>query len=119
MAPKKHTRAGDLKSFLHFICMSATPSQRKEVLKLATPDQINAICECALNILRQNVKLSEKNLNLLRRPSNKKLIYNLASKKLSVSQKKNKLVKQSGGFPFLALLAPIIGSVIGELISKR
>jgi hypothetical protein len=105
-------------SFLHFLCKCATPAQQKQILKLATPDQINAICECAFNILRQNLTLPDPYIAQLRKPQNKKLIYHLASRKNSIAKKK-KIINQKGGFPFLALLAPLVGSVIGALISNK
>jgi transposase len=112
-------RIADNLSFLHFLCKCATQPQQKQLLKFATSDQINAICECAFNILRQNVQLPEQILSQLRRrPKVKKLIYQLADRKVSVAKKKKKLISQKGGFPFLALLAPLIGSVIGALINK-
>src|SRR5580698_7545199 len=120
MAPKRQSssRVEDNASFMHFLCVSATPGQKKLLIKSATSDQINAICECAFNILRQNVQLPDRILNVLRKPQNKKLIYQLADRKVSIPKKKKKLVNQVGGaFPLLALLAPIVGSLVGSLIS--
>jgi hypothetical protein len=117
-------RLAENASFLHFICTAATPSQRNQLLKSATADQINAICECAFNILKQNVQLPEKIVTHLRHPRNKKLVYHLADRRTPITKKKNRLVsnlqrhQQVGGFPFLALLKPIIGSLIGAAVSN-
>lgn len=102
-------------SFLRYLHDSKL-RQRKQLLKAASKEEISALCECAFNILRKNIPLEQKHVTQLRKPKYKKLVYQLADKRIPFT-KKRKLVVQSGGFPF-ALLAPIIGSIIGAIAGR-
>ena len=105
----------DQEAFLRFLHNSKlSQKQRKELFRTASKEQIHALCECAFNILRKNVPLSSEQLKTLRKPKYKKTVYVLGDRKASLSKKKKALIKQDGGFPF-ALLAPIIGGIIGAL----
>lgn len=89
--------------------------QRVAVLRRADTSLIRCICECALNILQGNipVKLSQK--NKLKRY--KKVLRTLATPKKSINKKKNLIVQKGGGFLPL-LLAPILGTLISNVISR-
>ena len=101
-------------SFLRYL-HNANIKQRKQLLKSASKAEIESLCECAFNILRKNVKLKPQHLSQLRKPRNKRLVYQLADKSVPISKKRKQLVTQSGGFPF-ALLVPIIASALGALL---
>lgn len=102
------------KSFLQFL-KSASPQQRQILLTLSNHDQFLTICECAANILRKNVSLTNKQLQELRK--HKTILYKISDPHLSLNVKK-KILNQKGGIAFLpALLAPIIGGLIGSAIS--
>ena len=76
------------------------------VLKGADKGLLNCLSECAHNILQGNVPLGvsqKKELKLLRKKSTK--------------EKDKKKALQKGGF-LPALLAPILTSVLGPLVSK-
>lgn len=89
--------------------------QRQALLRKADPSIIRCICECALNILRGNIPLKSDQKKKLRRHA--PLIRRLAAKKGCWKSKK-KFVVQSGGFLPL-LLAPILGTVLSNLIGGR
>jgi hypothetical protein len=104
-------------AFLRYL-HNASLKRRKQLLKTASPEELKALCECAFNIIRKHVSLTAKQLTQIRKPKNKKLIYQLADKRIPL-ERKRKLVVQSGGFFPLALLAPIIASFVGGVIGGR
>ena len=93
----------------------ASPSLRKAILKKASPELIHTICECALNILRSNVPLTNHCKRRLSR--HKEKLRKLADKKVSLKTKKS--IIQKGGFlPILiSALAPVFGKILGALTS--
>jgi len=104
-----------------FLALLATASRKQveHLLKSASKDQIEALCEIAQNILQQNVSLTPNEINNLRR--NKKTVYMLADRQTPWTVKRGRLVSQQqrGGFPpLLALLAPIIGGALGAVTEK-
>ena len=94
---------------LKLLC-GAKPSMVKAVLKGASPDLIRTLCECSLNILKGNVRLSAAQKKQLSR--HKQNLRLLAKK--STSMKRRKRILQTGGF-IGALLKPVLG-VLGGLL---
>ena len=88
------------------------PSVVRQVMREAPPDLIKALCECALNVLKGNIKLSPAQLKKLARYKN--VLRSLAAKRTSV--KKRKTILQKGGL-IGALLAPVLG-VLGRLLLR-
>jgi hypothetical protein len=105
--------------FLTLLC-SASDKQGNQLLKTASQDQIECLCEIAQNILEQNVPLTNREVDNLR--NSRKTVYMLADRRLPWTRKRSQLVRhqqQRGGFPpLLALLAPIIGGALGALTNK-
>src|SRR5579859_5799729 len=89
----------------------ASLRKRKQLLRTASNEELKTLCECAFNILRKNIPLSEDHLRLLRKPKTSSVIYKLANKKIPLGQKRKILVQAGGAFPF-ALLAPIVATEI-------
>ena len=88
---------------------------RKAILEHADPEFIRALCECAQNILRGNVKMTSHEKSRLRKYRSK--LHLLAGKRgLSVKQKRRKL-QQTGGF-LPALLAPLAASIVIPLLRQ-
>lgn len=89
----------------------APPRVRIAIVNNAGPDFINALCEIAVNVLRGNIPLTDKQYRMLKR--NKTGIRLVANKKVRVSQKK-KTINQSGGFlpALLGAAIPFIASLI-------
>jgi len=48
------------------VLSKASNKQRKAILKTATRDQINCICDCCNNILKENISLTDKELEKLK-----------------------------------------------------
>ena len=96
---------------------SEKPKTRKILLEKAKRPVIDALSECALNLLKGSIKLSEKQKKKLKRFKN--YLRELANKRVSL--KKKKLITQRGGFipALLSAILPVIGSLIGKAISKK
>jgi hypothetical protein len=94
----------------------AKPKHRSHAIDNASPDLINAICECVYNVLKMNLPLPAAQLEKLKR--HKKTFCILSDKKVKIKDKK-KLLKLRGGFlPFiipavLSLVASLAGKAIG------
>ena len=96
----------------------AQRNQRCALLKSAHKDLILCICDCAVNVLKGNVRLTAKHKKALRR-------YRAALRALTENRRgvetKRKLLIQKGGFlPFL--LAPILsaaGGFLGNILRGR
>lgn len=100
-------------SILHAL-LHLSPKQQRKIISSADKDTILAICECALNILRGNVELTD---------SDKKKLYNYRqclhqlSSTTAGLKKRRKVLIQKGSGPFLtALLAPIVGGLISKYL---
>ena len=80
---------------------------------------IKCIGECCLNLIKGNVRLTNARKNRLR--ARKQHIRLLSSKQVSFVTKK-KIINQKGGallgLLLKPLIAPIIVSVLGEIIKK-
>ena len=103
---QKHTDV--LRALYHL-----TPEQRRALLKKADVQLIRYICECALNVLQGNVPLTKGHKLRLRKhaPILRKLV-----KPTGGFTTKKKIIVQQGGF-LPALLAPLIGTVLANLVS--
>ena len=89
---------------------TAKPNRVKAIIKTADKDEINVLCECALNVLKGVVSLNTQQRQRLRKHKNR--LRTLVDKKSSVTKKKQLL--QTGGF-LGSLLGPIIG-ILGSLL---
>ena len=90
---------------------TAKPTIRKAILDKADPDLIWFISDCALNVLKGNVKLNPVDFKKLRRHKRKLLaLVNARTKH------KKKIVQKGGGFFLPALLAPLIGGVLSTFL---
>ena len=94
---------------LKLLC-GAKPAVVKAVLKGASPDLLNALSECSLNILKGHVRLTPTQKRQLSR--HRQSLRALAKKK--TSGKKRKQILQKGGL-LGALLKPALGLVGGLL----
>lgn len=91
----------------------ASPSVRRVIVCGSSADFIDALCEIALNVLRGNIPLTEKQYSHLKK--NRSIIRLIADKKVK-HLKKKKTIKQSGGFllPLLGAAIPFITSLISS-----
>lgn len=96
---------------LKFLC-KCKKSQRKGILNCLDKDQVHAICECAENILRGTVKLSEK--QKLRLKKHRAILVNLANHKICWKKKK-RIVQKGDGIltTLLGIAIPALASAFG------
>jgi hypothetical protein len=95
---------------LHAICKLDAP-RRRALLRAADDTLVRSICECALNTLRGNVRLSPAQKKRLGK--HRKTLRSLASSNGTWQRKKRLLVQRGGFLPLL--LAPIIGGLVARL----
>lgn len=100
------------KDFLNLLAHSKNARKRKILLQWAEKPEIDAICECILNLLNGNVKISAKHLRKLNK--HKHTLRQLCSKQYSMKKKKA-LLTQHGGF--LQFLIPAALQSIPMLIN--
>lgn len=91
----------------------ATPGMRRVIVCGASADFIDALCEIALNVLRGNIPLTEKQYAQLKK---KRGIIRLVADKNVKHLNKKKRINQSGGFllPLLGAAIPFITSLISR-----
>jgi hypothetical protein len=88
--------------------------QRKALLKVADKKTIEAICECVVNTLKGNVPLKSCEKNKLKK--HKRILRSLGLTKSSWHAKKKKIIQNGGAF-LPALLAPLLGDVLGSIFN--
>lgn len=93
------------------ILLKANRKQRKALLEVADREWIEAICECALNLLKGNVSLSKSQKKKLSPYKNHLRI--LSQPNVSF-RKKRKLISQKGGNWLQFLVGPVL-KVLQEL----
>jgi hypothetical protein len=94
---------------LFHILSKASPTQRKAILKTTTDEQIKSLCEICQNILAGNLR----KVPLKKLKSHKRVIRQLADRKIAIAKKRNLVVNQKGGF--LPLILNGVLSLLGEL----
>lgn len=99
--------------FLQMLASSA-PKRRKILLQDATSKEIEGLCEVCINILKDNIKLNDKQRRTLRRK--KWVIRDLADKNTS-KIKCRKTINQHGGF--LGNIVAIALPLITQLLASR
>lgn len=93
------------------VLFKANRKQRKAILEVADREWIEAICECALNLLKGNLDLSSSEKRKLLPYKNH--LRKLSSKNTPVKRKRG-LLLQRGGNWLKFLIGPII-KVLGDL----
>ena len=91
----------------------SSKAQKKELLVHLKLDIIKVICECTIDIINRNIKVSDQEKRKVNR--NRAKIRELVNPK--TSQKKRKIILVQEGGAFLApLFAPVLGSLVGPLL---
>ena len=80
--------------FLRDVFKEANRYKRQELLERANADQINAVSEMTLNLLRQNIPVKPKTYQNLKRY--KQVLREIGKKKNSVKRRRKLLMKQTG-----------------------
>ena len=99
---------------LQMLIKTKNAKLREAILEHADAELIRALCECAHNILRGNVKMTPREKTRLRKYQTKLRL--IARKNVSVKQKRRHL-QQTGGF-LPALLAPLAACVVIPLLRQ-
>jgi hypothetical protein len=113
MTPKRLNRNITLLDVL----VKANKPQRDALINTATNDQLQCICDCATNILNENIPISDRQYKKLKRFQ--KHIRYIANSDDNIDNKK--LVIQKGGF-LPILLTPILSaaaSLLAETLINR
>jgi hypothetical protein len=101
-------------AFLRFLCY-ANAKERRRQTRLASKGQVLCICECAYNLMRQNVPLSPEQIRQLRKV--REIVYTLADKSVPLEEKHSIINTEQGGGALPFLVAPIIATLLGEVVS--
>ena len=102
-----------VKSNAHLLKVLAecSPELRKSILQSASNSLLTSLCECCLNVLNGNVRLTSHQKRKLVRHKHK--LRTLADRKIARKRKKQLLIQQ-GGF-IGALLGPVLSTLAGLL----
>ena len=101
------------KDFLRLLAKSRSAKRRKQIIDSARPTDIAAVSECALNLLKNNIPLSDRNYRKFYKCKHD--IRSLARKRTSL-RKKKLIIHQKGGF--LTTLIPLAIEAITALIKR-
>lgn len=93
----------------------ADPTERAEIILKAPTCFIRFLCECGLNILKENVKLSKAQYESLR--DHKKVLLYLSQPYVSFTKRRSVLLKKKEG-GFLPALTPIILSALSGFVGQ-
>src|SRR5215510_16539732 len=87
------------------------PKLRRAILLNCDPDLLKSVGECALNVLRGNVKLTKCSKRKLRK--HRGVLRKIADKSVSIVNKR-KIIVQRGGFllPLLSAVLPVLASLV-------
>ena len=81
--------------FIQSILKEANRFKRQEKIRHANKDQINALSEITLNLLKKNIPVSQRTVGKLKPHRN--LLRAMSQKNASVKRRKEMLMKQRGG----------------------
>ena len=101
------------KDFITLLSKSKQKKRRNLLIELASSQELKAIIEFIVNILRGNVSLNDRKKKKLTRF---KIIMREVALKSNPIKKKKRILQQKGGF--LGALIPIALSAIGSLFPK-
>lgn len=88
----------------------ATPKERKALLKVCDTRRIRSVCECAYNVLRGNVRLSEKSKRKLSK--HKVALRRLVRRGEGWIKKRKFLIQKGGGILLPLLLSTVLQTVL-------
>ena len=111
--PKKITRHIALVRFL----TTAPPKQFAALLKILTPDQINALAEISHNTISRDIGLSKTNKRRLRKYTD--FLVHLASHHKSISSKKSLLRRSVKALSvLLKVMLPAIETLMASVATR-
>ena len=92
----------------------AKPKLRKDIISNSDKELINSISECALNVLRGNVNLTDSQKKRLRKY--KWRLRTVVNKRVPLARKK-RLINQRGGF-LISLLSAVLPTIAGFIYNS-
>lgn len=99
--------------YLKRLAKTRTKQQRTKILRDGGADLTKCICECVLNVMKENVPLNKEQVNRLRAHQNS--LRQIANTKTSLKAKRN-IINQQGGF-LAPILIPVLSSLASSLLS--
>lgn len=111
------SRVNRNKKFLEYY-LEADKTRRRSLLQSAKKDQIDCICEVALNVLKKNVPVSSSVRDQLSK--HRKYITKIAVEKGAAKSKKRVLVQRGGAFLplLLSTVLPFLAEKVFGALSK-
>lgn len=87
-----------------------TPKERKAVLKAADKSRIQSVCECAHNLLKGNIAVSDQQKRKLRK--HKQALRRLVKKGESLGKKRRFIIQKGGGVLIPLLLSTVLQALL-------
>lgn len=95
---------------------SASPKRARRIIQDAKPCFLKLLGECALNILKETIKLNPGQYDDIRR--HKDFLVLMSQPRLSLQNKKLAILKKQGGFLGLGFLLSTLGSLAASFAGK-
>jgi len=102
------------RDYLNLLSKSRKKKRRNALIDLGDREEINAVSECILNLLKNNIKIPKSKLRSIKK--HKHTMRDVVDKNLSVSKRK-KILKQKGG-GFLPVVLPLALSALSKLLPQ-
>ena len=96
--------------------LEADGTQRKKLLQHANKEQIDSMCECALNVVKRNVPIDDCTKSALCKHKN--AICEVALKKRPLARRKKILIQKGGAF-LPIILQTVLPLLASALLSKN
>jgi len=114
----QHQRLRDNLDFLTLLAKAKRPEKRRNLLEVATAEQLRTIIDCIKNVLYSDkIPLTSKDKRALKK--HKSVLITLANKRLPAETRRDLLCQRGGFLP--ALIPPIlavVGSLLGGLLNR-
>ncbi len=94
--------------------LEADNKRQKSLIQSASKDQVNCLCEIALNVVNRNIPIHPSTKRVL--SDHKKAICTIADKKVSIGKRKKILVQKGGAI--LPLLLSTVLPLIAQALFK-
>lgn len=89
------------------------PAEKKQLLKVARPELVNAICDCVHNVLQGKVNISNHHKRRLK--AKKNILRQLVDRKSKSIQRKRILTQHGAGF-LDSILGPVLKTLAGLVL---
>ena len=96
------------------VLKNGRPKLRKAIVSNCNKDLLHSICECVLNVLNGNIRLSDCKKRKLKKF--KDSLRSLVDKRLPLASKR-RVILQRGGF-LLPLLSAVLPTLAGQLFRQ-